>query len=87
MQAVSDIAKVDQQIREHTTGAALGTAFLAGVGANVFAPQDISRINPISAQVTPQASNAARYDRDHQIYLKLYQRTKDLMPDLWADPA
>ena len=84
MQAVSDIAKTEQLIRRHTTGAALGSAFLAGLGARIFARHDIDRINPLKSRVSPQAGNFALYDRDHRIYLELYARTKDLMPELWT---
>ena len=87
MQAVSDIAKTEQHVRLHTTGAALGSAFLAGLGARVFARHDIDRINPIERRVLPQASNFDLYDRDHRIYLELYARTKDLMPELWTNRA
>ncbi len=84
MQAVSDIAKTTQQIRRHTTGAALGAAFLAGLGARVFERPDIDRINPIERRVVPQPSHFGLYDRDHRIYLELYRLTKHLMPELWT---
>ncbi len=87
MQAVSDIAKTEQLIRRHTTGAALGSAFLAGLGARIFARHDIDRINPLESRVSPQAGNFALYDRDHRIYRELYARTKDLMPELWTRQA
>jgi xylulokinase len=87
IQTVSDIAKAPQMVRQHTTGAALGTAFLAGIGAGIFDVEAIERINPVTAQISPRAENEIRYDRDHAIYLKLYQQTKELMTSLWTDPA
>ena len=87
MQAVSDIAKTEQQIRRHTTGAALGSAFLAGLGAGVFERHDIDRINPITSRVLPRQGTFDLYDRDHRIYLELYRRTRDLMPELWTTRA
>ncbi len=87
IQTVSDITKAPQRVRQHTTGAALGTAFLAGVGAGIFDVEAIERINPVTTQVSPRGENEARYDRDHAIYLKLYQQTKELMASLWTDPA
>lgn len=87
MQAVSDIAGVEQRICRHTAGAALGSAFLAGVGVKMFDRQDITWINPVEARRSAQSGNAARYDRDHRLYLQLYVQTKDLMAELWTDPA
>ncbi len=82
MQAVCDIANVEQQVRQYTVGAALGSAFLAGIGANIFTRRDIDRINPLSHCLKPQDANKAVYERDHQLYLSLYQRTKDIMARL-----
>lgn len=87
MQAVSDIAGIDQRICHHTTGAALGSAFLAGLGAKVFDRADIARINPVEARLSARPGTAARYDRDHSVYRRLYTQTKDLMAELWTDPA
>ena len=55
MQAVSDISQVSQDVRRHTTGAALGSAFLAGVGTGMFEPGDIETINPVARGVTPRS--------------------------------
>ena len=78
-QCVSDICGVIQIVRAHTVGAALGSAFLAGVGAGVFDRNDIETINPVASVVSPRNELRARYDHDHAAYLKLYERTKDLM--------
>lgn len=85
MQAVSDIAKTDQHICRHTSGAAFGSAFLAGLGVQIFNRQSITRINPIETRVSPRPANHHRYERDHKIYLRLYAQTKDLMSELWVD--
>jgi xylulokinase len=66
-------------VRAHTVGAALGSAFLAGVGAGLFGRDDIETINPVRATVSPRTELRARYDADHAAYLLLYDRTKDLM--------
>ncbi|MDX7953490.1 FGGY-family carbohydrate kinase [Lichenihabitans sp. Uapishka_5] len=83
MQAVSDIGGVSQRVRRHTTGAALGSAFLAGIGVGLMARDDVDRINPVVRTVVPQAFNKAVYDRDHAIYLDLYTQTKGYMRALW----
>lgn len=79
IQSVSDIANVEQRVRRHTVGAALGSAFLAGLGIGVFERQDIEKINPVDAVTEPNRDHSALYDRHHAIYQKLYQSTKDLM--------
>lgn len=78
-QAVSDIAGLAQTVRTHTVGAALGSAFLAGIGAGLFGRADIETINPVRSIVTPRAELRDRYDADHVTYLALYERTRDLM--------
>ena len=86
VQAVSDIAGVTQRVRRHTTGAALGSAFLAGIGVGLIARSDVDRLNPVVGTVEPRAANRAVYDRDHGIYLDLYARTKPHMRALWDAP-
>ena len=78
-QCVSDICGVAQAVRAHTVGAALGSAFLAGVGAGLFRRNDIETINPVASVITPRTELRARYDADHAAYLELYERTRDLM--------
>ncbi len=78
-QCVSDIAGVRQQVRQHTIGAALGSAFLAGMGAGVFARDDIDRINPIVSEISPIEAHRARYVADHDTFKALYASTKGLM--------
>jgi xylulokinase len=86
MQAVSDIADVSQTVRRHTTGAAMGSALLAGVGVGLIARSDIDQINPPARTVAPHKPSQAVYDRDHAIYLDLYARTKAHMRSLWDAP-
>jgi xylulokinase len=78
-QCVSDICGVVQVVRAHTVGAALGSAFLAGVGAGMFGRDQIETINPVRATVSPRTELRARYDADHAAYRLLYERSKDLM--------
>lgn len=86
MQAVSDIAGVPQRVRRHTTGAALGSAMLAGIGIGMMTRSDVGRMNPLVRTILPQAPNKAVYDRDHAIYLDLYAKTKPHMRTLWDTP-
>ena len=86
-QCVSDICGVVQTVRAHTVGAALGSAFLAGIGAGVFDRSDIETINPVRSVISPRIELHARYDADHAAYLLLYERTKDLMAGRRCQPA
>lgn len=82
MQSSVDIANKTQRVRRHTVGAAMGSAFLAGMGVGVFRAEDIERINPVEREIAPQAHLRQRYDRDHRIFLQLYQSTRELMREL-----
>jgi xylulokinase len=87
MQASVDIANKAQRVRQHTVGAAMGSAFLAGIGVGVFQRSDIERINPVERDIRPQAAVQAQYQRDHRVYLELYRATRHLMADLQAPVA
>ncbi|WP_319529677.1 FGGY-family carbohydrate kinase [uncultured Cohaesibacter sp.] len=78
-QSVSDIADVRQTIRKQTIGAALGSAFLAGIGAGIFSRQDINRINPEVSSVTPDSTRHDAYDKNHALFRSLYEQNRDLM--------
>jgi len=78
-QSVSDIAGVRQQVRRHTVGAALGSAFLAGLGAGIFQQDDIESINPAEAEIVPDIANRQGYDADHIAFQTLYRNNRDLM--------
>ncbi|MCB1999494.1 MAG: FGGY-family carbohydrate kinase [Rhodoferax sp.] len=86
MQASVDIAGKPQRIRQQTVGAAMGSAFLAGIGVGVFQSGDIERINPVAREIVPRASCRARYDKDHRIFLQLYESTRHLMAELGGAP-
>jgi len=82
IQSSVDIANKTQRVRQHTVGAAMGSAFLAGIGVGMFEPSDIERINPVEREIHPQASVRQLYDRDHHIFLALYRSTRGLMAEL-----
>ena len=85
IQSSVDIANKSQRVRRHTVGAALGSAFLAGIGVGVFKSCDIERINPIEREIVPQAKLRDRYDRDHRIFRSLYEINRTLMTELSDD--
>jgi xylulokinase len=78
-QCVSDIAGVPQNVRRQTVGAALGSAFLAGIGAGIFTREDIDRINPIVSQITPNQANRDGYAADHAAFKALYVNNRAMM--------
>ncbi|CAB3792769.1 FGGY-family carbohydrate kinase [Pararobbsia alpina] len=79
LQAVSDCANFEQDVPSLTFGASFGSALLAGIGAGVLTADTIHRANPIAAQVSPDPSTRAVYDKQHRIFRELYLNTKDLM--------
>ncbi len=87
MQASVDIAGKPQRVRQQTVGAAMGSAFLAGIGVGLFQTADIERINPVAREIVPQADRRARYDKDHQMFLRLYASTRDLMAEIAGAPT
>lgn len=82
MQSAVDISGRPQWVREHTIGAALGDAFLAGLGVGALRPGDIDAINPIQRKLVPDAVEHSRYSRDHALFLELYRSTRHLMARL-----
>ncbi len=81
--AVSDISGRPQVLREVTTGASLGDAFIAALATGHATLADIEHWNK-AARVQEPAGGAAKllYDRQYAIYKALYGQTKDLMADL-----
>jgi hypothetical protein len=78
-QCVSDIAGIRQNVRQPTVGAALGSAFLAGIGCGIFVPEDIDRTNPIEFKIAPNEANRNRYDADHVAFKALYANNRAAM--------
>lgn len=85
IQSSVDIANKPQRVRRHTVGAAMGSAFLAGIGVGMFKANDIERINPVEREIKPQNTLRRLYDRDHKIFKQLYESTKSLMQNLNSD--
>ena len=79
LQASADITGTPQRIRQHTIGASMGSAFLAGIGVGAFQAGDIDRINPVVRDVQPQSQWRGLYDADHRTYQALYEATRHIM--------
>ena len=83
--AVSDICGRPQVLRQVTTGASLGDAFLAALATGHAQLGDIERWNQAASVQDPQGGAVkALYDLQYTIYRSLYAQTKDLMADLSA---
>ncbi len=83
--AVSDISGRPQVLREVSTGASFGDAFLAALATGHAALGDIEHWNK-AARAQQPAGGAIKslYDRQYAIYRALYQQTRDLMRRLSA---
>ena len=80
LQSVSDVTQLAQKVPAVTTGAAYGDAFLAGYGVGLFdSYNDINAWLRDIRTVEPNPANAGLYQQYYDIYLELYQQTRDLM--------
>lgn len=80
LQIVSDICGKTQQVPAITMGASYGDAFLAGLGAKVFSSyRDISTWVKNNQEIRPNSVNTLKYEKYHELYLKLYNQNKDSM--------
>ena len=83
--AVSDITARSQLLRQVSTGASFGDAFLAALATGHAATGDIEHWNAAAATREPQGGAvAALYDAQYAVYRALYDRTHDLMARLGA---
>jgi xylulokinase len=83
MQIVSDIAGIALHIPEQQIGASYGDAFLAGVGARLFAgTPEASRWVTVGERIEPDPAAHAEYNGYYMIYRELYDRTAPLMGHL-----
>jgi xylulokinase len=80
-QATSDIAGVNQNVREKTIGASYGDAFLAAVGVGDAKRGDITQWNTPDRVITPRAELNPIYDKGYRMFRDLYERNRDLMLD------
>ena len=80
LQATSDITGIDQIVCEKTTGASYGDAFLAALAVGLVERADIATWNPVAENITARPS--ATYDKAHELFLRLYEQTKDIAAEL-----
>ncbi|MCK9246778.1 MAG: FGGY-family carbohydrate kinase [Anaerolineaceae bacterium] len=81
MQLIADISNIDVRIPQGTSGAAYGSAILAGIGVGLYEDASQARIWDENALLLkPDRTDADTYDRLYQVYLRLYEQTKNLLP-------
>lgn len=83
LQIVSDATGLTQQVPRTTLGASYGAAYLAA-GATSADPPRIGDWNPIAHTVTPDRRATTAYDELFELYLRLYDGTKDIAHALAA---
>jgi xylulokinase len=89
LQVVSDIAGVGQHIPERTVGAALGDAFMAGIGSGLipnFESLDRDWVRIVD-RIEPNLALAVNYDELYEVYIDVYQQTRESMHRLGRTAA
>jgi xylulokinase len=80
LEATSDISGLPQILCEKTVGASYGNAFLAALAVDDVRREDITRWNPVDSEVPAVGDKA--YEKQYEIFKRLYLQTKDLMAEL-----
>lgn len=79
-QVVSDITGLTQQYVANPVGAPLGSAYLAGLGTDVFdGPEPLSESTTIGETTTPDPESESTYDDYYSVYRDLYPSMKEEM--------
>ena len=83
LQIVSDVTGLAQEVPREQIGASYGGAFLAAraVARDGDGP-DIAHWNPPARRIEPDPALSSRYDVLFDTYLRLYDRTRDLVHEL-----
>lgn len=78
-QIKADVTGVPVRVPEHTEGAAVGVAMLAGIATGIFGDEQHAAQRVVSAagRYEPRAEFKARYDALFGIYLCLYERLRE----------
>jgi xylulokinase len=72
-QIIADVLALPVVRRDHRSGAALGAAFAAGMGAGVLGSwSDITRLAGAGETTAPDPRTAGRYDELYAVYRSLY---------------
>jgi sugar (pentulose or hexulose) kinase len=76
-QIIADVTRLELEVTGGLGGAALGAAFIAGVGQECFRDwQEIERFTRVVTTVRPHVNDA--YERGYQIYRDLYPAIKEV---------
>ena len=83
LQIVSDMTGLPQEVPARTTGAAFGSAFLAGLAAGLVGGEDLERDwIKIAGQIEPNPRTSDQYDRLYAMYRRLYASTRAVVHEL-----
>lgn len=80
LQATSDITDLDQIISQQTIGASYGNAFLAALAVGLVERADMAIWNPAVKHI--KASKHPAYEKNHVLFRRLYEQTKDIAREL-----
>ena len=83
LQTTSDISGLNQIVSKHSTGASFGDAFLAAMAVDLVKRDDITRWNP--PVQTIQAESQPLHEKNHALFRRLYEQTKDIAHELSHD--
>jgi xylulokinase len=82
-QIVSDVTGVPQLCLPHAAGAAMGDAYLCGLGIGLFSDSSVLKSQWVSRddafEVLPNDNNTEKYKELYSVYRRLYENTKHLM--------
>lgn len=84
LEATSDISGIVQIVCEKTVGASYGNAFLAALAIGQVSKADIASWNPV-AETVP-ARHQKIYDKNYDLFRRLYEQTKDIAAELGETP-
>ncbi|WP_415784257.1 FGGY-family carbohydrate kinase [Deinococcus saxicola] len=82
LQIVTDICGVVQEVPALTIGASYGDAFLAGLAAGKLKREDLQTWVRPGRIIKPNTSNQAVYERNFELFKRMYTQTRDLVHQL-----
>jgi len=81
-QIITDITNMKQEYISRSEGAPFGDAFLAGIAVKLFKDfKEITQLIKIDDITEPNSDNYKLYSKLYEVYLKLYDKTKE---EAWA---
>ncbi|GAA4009973.1 FGGY-family carbohydrate kinase [Deinococcus rubellus] len=82
LQIVSDITGVTQEVPALTIGASYGDAFLAGLVSGRLHRDDLKTWVKADRRIEPDGSRRALYDRNFELFKRLYTQTREIVHGL-----